>query len=845
MKNSKALFPAALSAALLLSLSAAPRAVSAQAAGGKAKELESLVPEKTVVFVTFRNLGAAREKWKNTALYKIWTDKEVEFAVEKLLGNFEEFKQEIEREFQKTTGVELQSALDILKGQLSFAVITLPARTEEGEKPPCMAFALDFGAQQPVVEKLIEFAKQSVGGGGDKLKTEKVQIDGTDVFAFGDDNLKFHYAFLDQTLFITMDRETMQGILSARAGKGGKSLAECEAFGRVRQATVRDGEEALFIYADFKALKDGIGEMAGIDAKELAQSIAALGVENVQSIGISVTFAEGGISDALYVHAPGEKKGLLKIISLAKTGTPHLNLVPAEAISYMGLRLDLGSIWDISMEMVKSFDEEALKEINEELAEFQKKTGVNIREDLIGALGDEISTFSSFPKGGGIIPEGVTIFSLTNPQRFEDAFRKLMEAAGLERKELAFKGRTLKYFTAKIAAPGEGPGEGPGPGEEGRGQFGSSPIPGVGMESLLLLNLTSFQNYFVEGNYLFVSNLSQSLKRVVDKLDGGDKFVSLARNPHYSRLVSRLPGSPGLVMYTDLRGIFDLVYNTLLPLGQIGEVFLRKELKVPFENAVLPRSEAVSQHLTPSVTGISTLTEGVIMSSYYTTGVTTIGLAAVGIAGAASALFMANRGGPGGLVAANETSAMATLKMICAAQEQFRATVAVDQDGNGEGEYGFLQELAGTAAFRGNKEGKKADPPFLPQYMGFCDPSGRIVRNGYFFAVYLPGESSAAASGSDVPAADAKSAARQEQAYCVYAWPIIYGNTGRRTFFMNQSGQIFYTYASLKNYGGDNAPAPEAAFDSKGLNPKNLDAVVADASLGVVSADGEMWMPGN
>ncbi len=843
-----AMFAIAAVAALI------PAASPASAADGAKTALEFLIPDDTAVFVTFPNLGSAREQWKNTALYKIWTDKEVEFAVEKLLGNFDSFKKEMEEEFRKATGAELESSLDILKGQLSFAVIRLPGQTEETQTPPSMAFALDFGKQKETLDKLIEFVKQAVGGDKKGVIVGKTTIAGTEVFTYGRENdLTFHYVFLGETLYITMDGPTMEGILNARAGKTDKVLASKDAFVHVRKSTVREGEEALFLYADFKAVSGGIGEAAGINAEELAKSISSLGADTVKSIGLSVTFADGGISDALYIHAPGDKKGMLKIISLAKTATPHLNLVPADAISYMGLKLDFGRIWDVTMDMIKAFDEKALEEINGELAEFAKKTGVNIREDLIGSISDEISSFSSFPKGGGLIPESVMVLSLSNAERFEEAFRKLMEAAGMERKELAYKGRSMRYFTARIAAPGgapgkPGPGEAPpeGPGEEGPGGLPESPIPGIDMNSLLLLNLTSFQNYFIEGNCLFVSNLTQTLKKVVDRIEGGEKFVSLARNPHYSRLASRLPGSPGLIIYSDLRGIFDLVYNTLLPLGQMGEVFLRKQLNVPFENALLPRSEAMSQHLTPSVSCVSTMPEGVIISSYSTTGVTTIGLAAAGIAGAGAALFLGQQRGGRGMAEAYETAAMGTLKSVCTAQEQFRMAVCVDQDGNGQGEYGFFQELAGTAGLRGNKEGKSlSESPYIPAAMGYLDEKGRIYRNGYYFKIYLPGAESAAVPGISLPDPDAKAAPRQEQAWCIYAWPVQYGVTGRRTFFMNQSGRIYYTYASVKNYGGDNEPAVEAAFDVKGVNPRNMDAVIADATQNLASGDGELWMPGN
>ena len=77
-----------------------------------------------------------------------------------------------------------------------------------------------------------------------------------------------------------------------------------------------------------------------------------------------------------------------------------------------------------------------------------------------------------------------------------------------------------------------------------------------------------------------------------------------------------------------------------LPLGQFGEILLRRQMNIPFENAVLPRAEAFSQHLTPSITGVSTLPDGVCISSYSTTGVTTVGLTAAALTAIAVPMFL-------------------------------------------------------------------------------------------------------------------------------------------------------------------------------------------------------------
>ena len=50
---------------------------------------------------------------------------------------------------------------------------------------------------------------------------------------------------------------------------------------------------------------------------------------------------------------------------------------------------------------------------------------------------------------------------------------------------------------------------------------------------------------------------------------------------------------------------------------------------------------------------------------------------------------------------ANETATVGTLRSIASSQAEFQARQIVAQDNDGLGEYGFLQELAGTVIPRG------------------------------------------------------------------------------------------------------------------------------------------------
>lgn len=173
-------------------------------------------------------------------------------------------------------------------------------------------------------------------------------------------------------------------------------------------------------------------------------------------------------------------------------------------------------------------------------------------------------------------------------------------------------------------------------------------------------------------------------------------------------------------------------------------------------------------------------------------------------------------------ITANETAAIATLKAIGSAQAEARSGNWIDSDSNGVGEYGFLQELSGVRNTRQDTDGDRvADDegpaalsrPILQVAFGGLDGNGQLLRSGYLFRVYLPrsgprfeGERSVTSSYRRVHAGEA------ENYWAVYAWPRTYGSTGKRAFFMNQTGQILACKNDRTRYSGSNSPSSSAVI---------------------------------
>ncbi len=184
-------------------------------------------------------------------------------------------------------------------------------------------------------------------------------------------------------------------------------------------------------------------------------------------------------------------------------------------------------------------------------------------------------------------------------------------------------------------------------------------------------------------------------------------------------------------------------------------------------------------------------------------------------------------------LSANETAAIATLRNIISSQAQFQQGAKADTDNDGTGEYGGFVELSGGGAGR---MAATLNPPVLSGAFRVLNAAGEVSRSGYFFRIFLPG---AAGVGVGEPQAGYTAALINsdlvETTWCAYAWPVNYGQSGNRTFFTNQGGDVVATERSTYS-GTATGPASDAAF-----KPADAGKITGAVAIGVVGVDGQTW----
>ena len=203
-------------------------------------------------------------------------------------------------------------------------------------------------------------------------------------------------------------------------------------------------------------------------------------------------------------------------------------------------------------------------------------------------------------------------------------------------------------------------------------------------------------------------------------------------------------------------------------------------------------------------------------------------------------------------ISANENAAVATLRSIAAAQQQFQASSSVDTDYDGGGEFGYFGEMAGVTNLRiGSSAGDVSaplDPPYLATPFGNITAS-LVERQGYNYQIFLPDADGAGvtealgALGTSLSPADSSDC---EVMWCCYAWPVDAGKTGMRAFFINQEGDIISqnNRVVIGQYSGTAGPAWSAAYADNGGTP-DMDSGLGlvDNANAVTANDGKVWTP--
>lgn len=170
--------------------------------------------------------------------------------------------------------------------------------------------------------------------------------------------------------------------------------------------------------------------MVGPDDAEVTRIVDAVNQSGlIGKDGLSLDLVAGHTKDAAVCRVTlGNAQALSAHVPMPKEAlTPaELRVIPSDAFAAFAHRAHFGLIG-------KAIDAAAAQgqPVNEQLAEFENRTGVNLRTDVLEALGGSVIGYMSDSTGGSSILSGVLLVGVTDHERLASASTKLMAAANL------------------------------------------------------------------------------------------------------------------------------------------------------------------------------------------------------------------------------------------------------------------------------------------------------------------------------------------------------------------------------------------------------------------------------
>lgn len=195
------------------------------------------------------------------------------------------------------------------------------------------------------------------------------------------------------------------------------------------------------------------------------------------------------------------------------------------------------------------------------------------------------------------------------------------------------------------------------------------------------------------------------------------------------------------------------------------------------------------------------------------------------------------------IIHSNEGHTVGNLRSISTALSQFQAQCIVDQDRDGIGEYGFLQEVSGVVKGRSGKQVSSSEPWLLKNFSNGIENSGIVQKDGYYYLLYLPGKNG---SGREIfplkKETDSSIIDQQENYWICYAWPVDYGYTGIRAYCIDIGAEVHGTSNRNKNYHGlEKIPKATSAMEKE---EKPTESEFARLASGTEAIDGLTWSAG-
>ena len=578
-------------------------------------DLKRALPAGTIVFVSMPDIDASVAEMGSTPLAKIWHEEEVQafFADAQKMVKKEWEKALVKAREAHEAGMLPFKPEDLLKLRvhgMTAAVtgikvdvgdqgmpspdIGMMLHVDFGDSVTQWRSILDFGLTQLEAQAMGMLVKNETKVGEVALVEYAPQVSGT--------AMSLNLAWIGNGLLFGTRNKEVKSAIEVMTGKAPEALTASEAYKATAKNLTMQGAEVEVFAQPTLAIDAllGILELAAEHAPEfpaelkvdgVKRVVDALGLRSIKAVGMTSAYEQGRAVSKSFSLSPAPERMGLFAGSTKELGMGFLKWVPKDAVSFGAMTMDFPALYDGLLGAVKAYDQEFAKHVDQMIAGYEQQIGFSVKEDLFGALGNEVITWS-MPMAAMIqAPELAVLVQVRDEQKLMKtltALAKLSEGI-VELDQVERQGVKMNVLRITI-----------------------DPTGGAGMNPLASIVPTfAFKN-----GYMAMGLTTGFVKRTLDRMDRQDEPKGDIRgNAEFAGCSTRLPKA-GLnsISFTDWKPQFESFYQLLTTALALVPI---DTAQVPIDMSLLPDVSSLTKHLFGSAswsmsdgTGFTTYGEG-------------------------------------------------------------------------------------------------------------------------------------------------------------------------------------------------------------------------------------------
>ena len=575
------------------------------------------LPDYTIGFVSAPDLQASAAEFHSTALAKMWQEDEMQdFISEGLRMLQEEWETGLkELEELHAAGEVPISSTDLQKLRLEGVSVALTqlnilveqtGNLRQGISVGVLAH-LDLGDSAPVWRKVVDFALANLleQAGGEFQTAKATLADGVELTTLSvpDLDMSLNLATVGNSLVLGTITDEVKTFIAALQGEGaGADSLTANAEYRATASHLSPADAEVEAYLDVDALVDfamGGLQIAAAEAPDwpaelnlegLDRAITALGLRSVKAVGFTSSYEDEKTVTRSFAYSPAAERRGIFAGAAKNVDMSFLKWVPVDATSVSAMRLDTGIVYSSLIDALRAYDSDMASAILSELDSAEQQFGVNLEEDLFGALGDQIvwwsegiqNLMSPTPDMAIVVPVNDGERLLANLQRASSMSEGLFEFPNSER-------RGVETWRLEVNPAG------------------------LDAEILQLIGMMTPSFTFKDG-YLVVAFSPGDVRKAVQRMDReDDPKGDIRSHAEFAAYLGTL-NQQGVQSFAwqDWRVGFENAYSVAVTMLNIGI----SADQLPVDLTLLPEAETLSQHLFSALSWSSQGEDGFTSTSF-------------------------------------------------------------------------------------------------------------------------------------------------------------------------------------------------------------------------------------